>query len=160
MSKKILCRTVLVLTLCVALHGMFGNEATAATAYKKLSPAETRIMMQEKKGVTIVDVRSEGERQEKYIGGSINIPHIEIEQRAAVELPNKDATIFVYCVSGRRSSYAANKLVEMGYSQVYDLGAMSNWPYEVVVLEQEAQAPAVEPPPPSTNPAQEPAAQP
>ena len=31
------------------------------------------------------------------------------------------------CKSGGRSSVAATSLVEAGYKNIYDLGAMSNW---------------------------------
>ena len=39
----------------------------------------------------------------------------------------KNSVLIVYCRSGNRSSQAANLLEELGYTEVYDLGAMSNW---------------------------------
>ena len=39
---------------------------------------------------------------------------------------DKNTHIIVYCRSGNRSATAAQKLIDMGYKKVYDLGAMSN----------------------------------
>ena len=39
-------------------------------------------------------------------------------------------TIFVYCRSGRRSVTASEALVKLGYTKVYNLGGIINWPYE------------------------------
>ena len=43
------------------------------------------------------------------------------------EIEDKDDVIIVYCKSGNRSSQALTKLTDLGYTEVYDLGAMSNW---------------------------------
>ena len=36
------------------------------------------------------------------------------------------------CRSGRRSKQAAEKLLELGYQNVYDFGGVIDWPYELV----------------------------
>ena len=40
--------------------------------------------------------------------------------------------ILIYCRSGRRSADAANDLIDMGYTNVYDFGGIIDWPYETV----------------------------
>ena len=47
-------------------------------------------------------------------------------------LVNKEQKILVYCRSGNRSKKAADLLVEMGYTNVYDFGGIKDWPYEIV----------------------------
>ncbi|MFR1598726.1 MAG: rhodanese-like domain-containing protein [Coprobacillus cateniformis] len=37
----------------------------------------------------------------------------------------------VYCRSGNRSAKAAQKLVKLGYTHVYDFGGINDWPYEI-----------------------------
>ena len=46
-------------------------------------------------------------------------------------LPEKEATWLVYCRTGRRSAEAVQKLDELGYSNLYDLGGILSWPYEI-----------------------------
>jgi rhodanese-related sulfurtransferase len=55
------------------------------------------------------------------------IPLNEIEGRLG-ELPQRDAKIVVYCRSGSTSAKAASKLVQLGYSNVWNLkGGMIAW---------------------------------
>ena len=46
-------------------------------------------------------------------------------------LPGKDAPWLVYCRTGRRSAEAVQKLDALGYSNLYDLGGILSWPYEI-----------------------------
>ena len=39
----------------------------------------------------------------------------------------KDKTIIVYCASGGRSALAGKVLKDMGYSQVFNMGAFKDW---------------------------------
>lgn len=47
------------------------------------------------------------------------------------ELPNKNATLLVYCRSGVRSAEASQKLLHLGYTCIYDFGGILSWPYTV-----------------------------
>ena len=51
---------------------------------------------------------------------------------AAEVIPRKDSPALVYCRSGIRSRQAAEKLVQMGYTRVYNLGSLVGWPYGMV----------------------------
>jgi rhodanese-related sulfurtransferase len=56
-----------------------------------------------------------------------------LEFRADPEAPShdphfaKDKTVIVYCASGGRSALAGQALKEMGYGEVYNLGAFKDW---------------------------------
>ncbi len=79
-------------------------------------------------GAILVDVRTKEEYDEKHIDGAVLLPVDEIEDEKVKEIVNsKDDFIIVYCKSGVRSSEAASKLNDLGYNNVYNLGAMSNW---------------------------------
>ena len=82
--------------------------------------------------VTILDVRTEEEYNSGHIENSILITVDDIESKAEEILPNKDEKILVYCRSGNRSKKAADLLVKIGYTNVYDFGGIKDWPYEVV----------------------------
>ena len=100
-------------------------------AYRKLSTAEAYEMMNSESAFILLDVRTEEEHQESRIPGSILIPDFEIGSRAESELPDKNALILVYCRGGRRSESAAKELVAMGYTNVYDFGGITDWPFDI-----------------------------
>jgi rhodanese-related sulfurtransferase len=93
---------------------------------------EARNMMDSEEAFILLDVRTYDEFKEIRIDGSILIPDYEITSRAESELQDKNALIFVYCKSGIRSANTVNKLVDMGYMNVYDFGGIIDWPFDTV----------------------------
>ena len=74
-----------------------------------------------RKGYTIIDVRTPEEYEENHIEGAQNI---NIKSEAFVtEIENlsKSDTLLIYCRSGRRSLYAAQVMVSIGFQRIYDL---------------------------------------
>ena len=100
--------------------------------YRKISAEQAKAKMEEGKPYVLLDVRTEREFKEQRIAGAVLLPDSEIGVRAAAMLPDKDALIFVYCRSGNRSANAARRLVNMGYTNVYDFGGIVDWPYGTV----------------------------
>lgn len=111
------------------------QEETAMTAqYHSMTQQEAyEILTSERADYMVVDVREQNEYDEGHIKGAKLIPYTQIGDRAATELPDKDQTILLYCRSGRRSQIAANTLVELGYTAVYDFGGMNDWTYTDLV---------------------------
>jgi len=106
---------------------------TAQTgSYSTITAEEAKQMMDSGQPYILLDVRTEQEYQQQRIDGATLIPLNELSARAATELPDKDIAIIVYCRSGARSSSAAQMLASMGYTNVHDLGGISNWPYGTV----------------------------
>lgn len=106
-------------------------DTAAETAYHKISGEEAKQMMDENE-VTILDVRTAQEYAEGYIPNAVNLPNEEIGKEPPELLPEQDEILLVYCRSGRRSKEAADKLVAMGYTQVYDFGGIIDWTYDTV----------------------------
>jgi rhodanese-related sulfurtransferase len=77
-------------------------------------------------GARLIDVRSVEEFESGHLDGAVNIPVDQLDGRLA-ELEPKDKGVVVYCASGFRSARAAKALSAAGFSEVGDLGAMSNW---------------------------------
>jgi rhodanese-related sulfurtransferase len=102
--------------------------------YKKfhISAAEARKKMLENPGAVILDVRTQEEFASGKIRGALLMPHYTIRENAPMVLPNKNALILVYCRSGIRSREAAFELISMGYTNVFDFGGITSWPYETV----------------------------
>ena len=98
-----------------------------------ITSEEAKKMMDQEDSLIIVDVRTQEEYDAGYIEGAVLIPDFDIETKAESLLPDKDATILVYCRSGRRSALAAQKLVELGYQNIYDFGGIIDWNYDIVL---------------------------
>jgi len=109
-----------------------GGPSQSGAVYHKISASEAKSMMEKGDPFILVDVRTPTEYQQQRIEGAVLIPYDEIASRAASELPDKSALILVYCKSGNRSSTAAHTLVGMGYTNVYDMGGIQDWPYDTV----------------------------
>ncbi len=79
--------------------------------------------------VQLVDVRTPEEFNKGHIKNAINIDFrkTEVFERSFSKL-NKYEPVYVYCRSGARSQGAARRLVEMGFSKIYDLeGGYMAW---------------------------------
>lgn len=145
MIKKLKAKNRIYLIAAILLVGVFSgcsNKSTEvnseiSTTEKKASvrnitPEEAKKRLDSEKDIILVDVRTVEEYEAGHIKDAILMPVDSIKVEAVKNLKDKDATIFVYCRSGSRSATAANILIEQGYKIVYDLGGISNWPYEVV----------------------------
>ena len=93
--------------------------------------AGTAIRLLDAGKAVAVDVREPDEYAVGHIPGAKLLPLGEINSRAAEVLPEKEAAWLVYCRTGRRSAEAVQKLDALGYSNLYDLGGILSWPYEI-----------------------------
>lgn len=73
-----------------------------------------------------IDVRTAEEHQESAIAGHPNILYTEIGDRIASVAADKDAPIYLYCRSGRRSGIAKETLEQMGYTNVTNAGGIED----------------------------------
>ena len=79
--------------------------------------------------VQLIDVRTSEEFNAGHIEGAINIDfkNEEVFYQSFQRLDKKNP-VYVYCRSGNRSKKSADKLLEMGFSKVYDLrGGYIDW---------------------------------
>ena len=99
--------------------------------YMNITAQQAKELMDIETNYMILDTRTREEYDQSHIPGALLIPHTEIAQRAADELPDKDQVILVYCRSGNRSKQASEVLVELGYTNIKEFGGIIDWPYEV-----------------------------
>ncbi len=99
----------------------------------KVTPVQAREMMA-KGNTLVVDVRDAPELAKSgKVAGAVHHSRGMLEFRADPELPYydksfaRDKTIIVYCASGGRSALAGKVLKDMGYGQVYNMGAFKDW---------------------------------
>ena len=107
------------------------KESSSKAAYHKISTEEAYEMIASQE-VVVVDVRTREEYDGGHIENAVLVPNESIGSEMPEALPHKEATLLVYCRSGRRSKDAAEKLLALGYQSVYDFGGVIDWPYELV----------------------------
>ena len=103
--------------LLLLLTGCASEEGTIT----KVNCDKMKELMKDSKAV-LLDVRSKEEYEDGHLDKAENRPLTKIDELDV----NKKTPIIVYCKSGVRSNEAAQMLINMGYTNIYDLGAMSN----------------------------------
>ena len=111
--------------------GDTAEDMTGKAAYQKIS-AEDAYEMMVSQEVVIVDVRTPEEYDGGHIPNAILVPNESIGDDMPEALPDKEATLLIYCRSGRRSKEASEKLLKLGYKSIYEFGGIIDWPYELV----------------------------
>ena len=130
--KKIVLLTVIllaVLTACQGSPARVAGEAVAAAGgtYTNVTADELNAMLKNKDVVFVnVHIPFAG----NIAGTDLSIPYDQITDPANLsQLPvDKNAKIVLYCRSGRMSAIAAEELVSLGYTNVWNLtGGMVDW---------------------------------
>jgi len=75
-------------------------------------------------GAVLLDVRTTQEYESGHIPGSKNIP-LQVIDKVASVVENKDTVLYVYCQSGARSRQATSMLQGMGYTNVNNIGGIA-----------------------------------
>lgn len=102
------------------------NDPVPTATYRTLSIDDLAdVMANTNRAHTVINVHIpyQGELE----GTDSNIAFNDIEALTTA-LPDKNAPIILYCRSGNMSEQATRDLVELGYTQVYDVpGGMNAW---------------------------------
>ncbi|NTW60758.1 MAG: rhodanese-like domain-containing protein [Nitrospirae bacterium] len=78
------------------------------------------------KGMTMLDTRTDKEYKQGHIPGAIHIELSEVGNKA--KKLRKDKDLVVYCQNGNRSIWAIKRLMGMGFTSLYNLkGGYSAW---------------------------------
>ena len=96
-----------------------------------LDPAAAVEIMRQNKdnpAFVILDVRTEQEFRQGHMEGAALLDYYAPDFRERFAELDRDATIFMYCRSGNRSSHVLNMADELGFKAVYDLrGGILAW---------------------------------
>jgi len=82
-------------------------------------------------GARLIDVREKDEYLSGHIKGSINIPLSCIEE-IKNQVKDLNTPVFLYCLSGARSSNAAKYIKQYGYTCVKNIGGINGYTGEIV----------------------------
>lgn len=115
-------RSFVILVCLFFLVGCSGDSEKKTVNYME---AKEKIINE---SAILLDVRTEDEYNQKHIDGAVLLTLDEINEDSIKNITeDKKQVIIVYCKSGNRSGQALTLLENLGYTEVYDLGAMSNW---------------------------------
>ncbi len=105
----------------------------ANAAVPRVSPAQAQAMVAAGHAI-VVDVRDAPEVEKSgKAAGALHVSRGMLEFRADPDSPyhdknfRKDRAVILYCASGGRSALGGKALKEMGYAEVYNLGAFKDW---------------------------------
>lgn len=106
--------------------------AEANAAVPRIDIGSAKEMMEE--GALVVDVRDGPEVETSgKVSGALHVSRGMLEFRADPTSPyhnpefRPDRPVIVYCASGGRSALAGKVLKDMGYEEVFNLGAFKDW---------------------------------
>jgi rhodanese-related sulfurtransferase len=109
--------TLAALYMIIKFFGYLGRMGIKQVSAKEL---------EQKKGMVLLDVRTDKEYAQGHIPGSVHVPLSDIGDR--IKKLKKDKEMVVYCQNGNRSIWAIKRLMGMGYKNLYNLkGGYRAW---------------------------------
>ena len=131
-------RVFIVLTLLMVMLSMTivacGDEKTETTPEAQAPASVQNVTVQQaydvvsqNNGAIFIDVREQSEWNQIHAVGATLIPLSVFDQQAPNQLP-KDGEIYIICNSGNRSADASQRLINLGYENVYNIqGGTQAW---------------------------------
>ena len=108
------------------------EDNASAGSYTQITQDEAMKMMERDDGHIVLDVRRQDEYDAGHIPGALLLPNEDIGTERPAELPDTGQIILIYCRSGNRSKQAAQKLYDMGYTNIYEFGGINTWQGTIV----------------------------
>jgi thioredoxin len=103
----------------VALPGIINQKIPADDYDKKISATPN---------AQLIDVRTPEEYADGHLKNAVNINIKSGDFKDKINQLDKTKPVFVYCLSGGRSSSAANEMATMGFKEIYNLdGGIMKW---------------------------------
>lgn len=118
--QKYLTTTLIVLLIAICA-------GCGAEGYNHLTHDEAKEIMHSNPDAIVLDVRTQEEYEKKHIPGALLVPIEELREGNFDSLPDKDATIIIYCWTGRRAEDSAEILAKSGYRNIYEMGGIVDW---------------------------------
>jgi len=113
--------------------GPASTQAEAGASFRTIAPLEAKSLIETRRDLLLVDVRSPEEFQGGSLPGATLIPFWDFA-KGRYDLP-KDKPILLICAVGGRSLACGQLLAAQGYREVYNLkGGLDAWAGQRVPL--------------------------
>jgi len=125
------CSLIMVLAVGTAMAaGMTAKEMVqdARTRVNSIDINKAQELLMDKEGLVVLDVREPSEFKAGHLPMAINLARGLLEFKIGKKITDKNTPILAYCRTGGRSSLAADTLMKMGYTEVYNMnGGFNAW---------------------------------
>jgi rhodanese-related sulfurtransferase len=98
-----------------------------------LSPDEAWQLMLNDTTTKLVDVRTHEDYKFEHLQESICIPLQDISNNPFSVCNRKDTPLILYCQKGYKSALAAQALINAGYSRIYTIPGIDQYPYDLIL---------------------------
>lgn len=140
-TKNEIMKNLLIAVLCICMFCsgcvVDNSNAKEEPLYSSITMEDAAVLLESENDYLLLDVRTEQEYFSGHIPGAVCIPNEDIDENVAEALPDQEQVIFVYCRSGNRSKQAAEKLANLGYTNIVEIGGVKDWPGELIVIGEE-----------------------
>lgn len=105
-------------------HDKTNSDGHHDATFKSISSEQLNEML-ENKDFIMIDVHTP---EQEHIPGTDYLISYDETEKIAAKIPSKDAKVVLYCRSGNMSKSASKELVEMGYTNIYELeNGLNEW---------------------------------
>ncbi len=87
----------------------------------EIRPADAFRVIQQNPDVLVIDVREQHEWNSGHLPNALHVPRGFLELKIEEAVPDKNASLLLYCAGGVRSLFAGQTLKQMGYANVTSL---------------------------------------
>jgi rhodanese-related sulfurtransferase len=110
------------------LFGILSCNAQTATNIKVIDPVSFKKEISTTPNAQILDVRTAEEFTVEHLQNAENVNWNNPDFSINTAKYDKSKPVFLYCRSGKRSHLAAEKLVELGFTTIFEMeGGIINW---------------------------------
>ena len=139
-QRKIAWITILmslITGLCAVFLIVRSVRPSRGRPYEMLSVEDAKTYMSYEENYVIVDVRTPEAYAAGHLDRALNIPYDKIVRQAYSYLGDAGETIYVYGENEEQSCAAAQKLSNMGYTGVAEIGSYEDWKTDLSETESE-----------------------
>ena len=98
------------------------------SGYLSIDAIQFNQKLENTKNVQLIDVRTPEEYANSKIGDALNLNYYDSDFEAQLKKLDTNKPLFVYCKSGGRSSGAVAQILDLGFTEVYELqGGIMAW---------------------------------